>query len=278
MKVGNLLEMIRTRQELDLSNKELRDKLEELNVKQQLLIQKSRLESLGELSAGLAHEINQPLSIISLAMENINYKQAQKATTSEYLEKKFNTITQNINKIRELIDHFRIFSRDQGTIMFEHVDVNQVILNALSMIGSQLSYRNINIKTDLAENIGCTLGNPSRLEQVILNLLSNSRDAVEEMDEKRGSEGHLKEIRIRTWDDKGRIFITVWDNGTGISSDNISRIFNPFFTTKSVGSGTGLGLPIVYGIIREMKGEITAHSEEGVFTEIRINLPQYKKK
>jgi len=276
LKVGNLIELILTRQELDRSNSQLQSRLEELREKHQMLIQKSRLESLGELSAGLAHEINQPLSIISLAMENINYKLAQEAATREYLEKKFSTITQNINKIRELIDHVRIFSRDQGSILFEQVDVNLVIRKALSMIGSQLKHRNISVMTELADDIGYTLGNPSRLEQVMLNLLSNSRDAVEEKAGKEGYNEYKMEIRIKTSEEGGKILIRVRDNGIGIPGENLSRIINPFFTTKAAGSGTGLGLPIVYGIIREMKGDIEAVSEEEKYTEIRISLPQYK--
>lgn len=276
LKVANLIVLIKTRHELDNSNLELTKKLDELNIKQQMLIQKSRLESLGELSAGLAHEINQPLSIISLAMENINYKLAQKNMDEEYLNRKFVTITENINKIRTLIDHVRLFSRDQGTIMFERVEVNEVIKNALSMIGSQLKYKNIKVKTELTDDQGYTLGNPSRLEQVILNLLSNSRDALEEKKTKQGIQDREMQICINTAVNGNQIMVSVWDNGTGISEDNLARIFNPFYSTKSVGKGTGLGLTIVYGIIREMKGEITARSEEGVFTEVCIHLPFYK--
>lgn len=275
LKVANIIELIKTRMELDQSNEELTRRLEELGIKQHMLIQKSRLESLGELSAGLAHEINQPLSIISLAMENINYKLEQKAASEDYLKNKFTTISQNILKIRELIDHVRIFSRDQGTIMFERVDVNQVIINALSMISSQLKNHYFKVTTDLSEQLGVTIGNPSRFEQVILNLISNARDALEEKEKKNQSPSISKEIRITTTLTNGKIGIKVWDNGMGISSANLQKIFNPFFTTKLAKQGTGLGLPIVYGIVREMKGEITARSEEGVFTEILITLPNY---
>jgi PAS domain S-box-containing protein len=276
MKIGNLLELIKTRMELDRSNKQLTGMLKELQVNQQILIQKSRLESLGELSAGLAHEINQPLSVMSLAMENVFYKLQQKAATEDYLTHKFKTINQNINKIRELIDHVRIFSRDQGTIMFEQVDVNQVINNALSMISSQLRNRNISVTTELTVHVGYTLGNPSRLEQVFLNLLSNSRDALEEKEKKSGFRGNPMKIEIKTAVKENKILISFRDNGAGISKENLQRIFNPFFTTKSTGHGTGLGLPIVYGIIREMKGEISAKSEQGSYTEISITLPHFK--
>jgi PAS domain S-box-containing protein len=276
LKVSNLIELIKTRMELNRSNDELSGKLQELRVNHQIVLQKSRLESLGELLAGLAHEINQPLSIISLVMENVNYKLADKAATEEYLTHKFNTITNNINKIRELIDHVRIFSRDQGTIMFEQVNVNSVIMNALSMMQSQLRNRQIRVITELSDINGYTLGNPSRFEQVVLNLLSNARDALEEKDKKSGPGEKPMEISIKTTVDQANINILVRDNGSGISQENLDKIFNPFFTTKATGHGTGLGLPIVYGIIREMKGEIMARSEEGAFTEISISLPHFK--
>lgn len=277
-RLANLIMLVKTRMQLDRSNNELNNKLQELNIKQQLLIQKSRLESLGELSAGLAHEINQPLSVVSLAMENIQYKLGKKAASEDYLLGKIQTINNNINKIRELIDHVRIFSRDQGTILYEQVDVNLVIRNALSMIESQLRSRNIKVVTDLATDLGFTVGNPSRFEQVILNLLSNSRDALGEKEKKSSLDNLSKEIRIKTFGQHNRICMQVWDNGTGISVKNLDKIFNPFFTTKSEGLGTGLGLPIVYGIISEMNGEINVRTDDGKFTEISIDLPQYENK
>ncbi len=276
-RLANLIMLVKTQIQLDRSNSELNTKLQELNIKQQMLIQKSRLESLGELSAGLAHEINQPLSVISLVMENIQNKFEQKTASEDYLLSKFVTITQNINKIRELIDHVRIFSRDQGTIMFERIDVNEAIRNALSMIESQLKNQQIKVIHDLSADIGYTLGNPSRFEQVILNLLSNARDALGEKEKKTQHGSLAKEIRIKTFSENTNIIMQVWDNGTGIPIKNLDKIFNPFFTTKTEGHGTGLGLPIVYGIIREMKGEIMVRTDETVFTEITITLPRHKK-
>jgi PAS domain S-box-containing protein len=277
-RLANLIILVKTQVKLDKSNNELNTKLQELGIKQQMLIQKSRLESLGELSAGLAHEINQPLTVISLVMENINQRIEMKKASAEYMAAKFITINQNINKIKKLIEHVRLFSRDQGSITFEQVDVNQVIINALSMIESQLINNHIKVNTDLSREVGYTIGNPARFEQVILNLVSNARDALEEKERKSMSGGMSREIRISTSGEKNRVIVRVWDNGTGIISTNIDKIFNPFFTTKAEGKGTGLGLPIVYGIISEMKGEISVRTDEGKFTEISVTLPQYLKK
>lgn len=276
-RLANLIILVKTREQLLSSNLKLKKSIYEIEEKHNLLIQKSRLESLGELSAGLAHEINQPLSVISLVMENINYKLEQNAASGEYLTGKFITITKNINKIRQLIDHVRIFSRAQENIIFEQVDVNQVIISSLSMIETQFRKHEIRVQTELSEELGYTIGNPSRFEQVILNLLSNARYAVEDKGKKTASVGLAKEIRITTLKKKGKIIIRVWDNGTGISKENLDKIFNPFFTTKLEDQGTGLGLAIAYGIILEMKGMITAQSREGEFTEITITLPYFRK-
>jgi PAS domain S-box-containing protein len=277
-RLANLIILVKTQIQLDKSNMELNTRLQELSIKQQMLIQKSRLESLGELSAGLAHEINQPLTVISLVMENINRRIENQQVSGEYFAGKLSTITQNIDKIRKLIEHVRIFSRDQGNISFERVDVNQVIANALSMIDSQLKNNQIIVITNLSEEIGYTIGNPARFEQVILNLVSNARDALEEKEKNTRTGGFGKEIRITTAMEQNRIYVRVWDNGTGISAINTDKIFNPFFTTKAEGMGTGLGLPIVYGIISEMNGEISVRTEERKFTEISINLPMYDKR
>jgi signal transduction histidine kinase len=277
-RLANLIMLVKTQIQLDKSNFELNTRLQEIEVKQQMLIQKSRLESLGELSAGLAHEINQPLTVISLVMENINHRIEQNQASGNYITGKLATISQNLNKIKTLIDHVRIFSRDQGNITFERVDINHVITNALSMVESQLKNNQIIVTTGLSEDIGYTIGNPVRFEQVILNLISNSKDALEEKKKKSISLNQSREIRITTLKQKNRAIVRIWDNGAGISDANIDKIFNPFFTTKTEGQGTGLGLPIVYGIVGEMKGIISVRTEEGQFTEITINLPLYVNK
>jgi signal transduction histidine kinase len=160
--------------------------------------------------------------------------------------------------------------------MFERVDVNQVIKDSLSMIEAQLKNHQVKLTTELSGELGFTLGNPSRFEQVMLNLISNSRDALDEKEQKIKSGNMRKEIIVRSYCERGRIVIKVWDNGAGISKENLDKIYNPFFTTKAEGRGTGLGLAIVYGIIREMRGEIEVRSEEMEFTEITMTLRGYK--
>lgn len=274
-RLANLITLVKTREKLVLSNQELNNMLKTISEKQQLLIQKSKLESLGELSAGLAHEINQPISVISLITENIQFKMKEGNLDRDYLQRKIDAVNQHIRKIRDLIDHVRIFSRDQGTLMFERVDVNRVILNTLSLVDAQLRYHRIKVNLDLQENPGYTLGNPSRLEQVFFNLISNARDALDENEALVLMEVPVKEISIRVKAIKHQFEIKIRDNGTGIKPEHLDHIFDPFFTTKTEGKGTGLGLSIVYGIISEMKGEIKIDSVVNQYTEATIHLPRY---
>ncbi len=274
LKVANLIELIRTREELTLTNVQLKKQMEEIREKQDLLIQKSKLESLGELAAGMAHEISQPLSVISLAFENILYKLQEHQGLSEYFTRKSNTINLNIEKIRQLIDHIRVFSRDQATVMFEKVDINQAIHNSLEMISEQMKKNHIAVSLDLSPNRCYTLGNLTKVEQVMMNLISNARDAIEEKAASKSAKHYIKKISISSICEKERLLIVVEDNGTGIAPENQDKLMNPFFTTKPPGQGTGLGLSIVFGIITEMKGTIDITSEFHNFTRITITLPK----
>lgn len=275
-KIANMIVLIHTQDKLKIINTELRQTLIEAQEKQQLLIQKSKLESLGEMAAGVAHEINQPLGIISLSLENILYKMSAKKASQDYLDEKFNSIFNNIDKIKEIIDHVRTFSRDQKSIVFARVDVNEVVRNAYSLVNEQFIYHNITITLNLEEEVGYTLGNNHKMEQVIYNLLSNARFALNEKESLPAESTLDKEINIRAYSYEKKIFIDVKDNGIGIKKDNIDNIFNPFYTTKPEGEGTGLGLSIVYGIISDMGGTIEIESKRNEYTLVKIELPEYK--
>jgi PAS domain S-box-containing protein len=260
-------------------NKNLEKKIQNALGKQEkqnaLLIQKSKLESLGELLAGIAHEINQPLGVMALTFENLKLKINSQKLTPEYLETKFQSIDENMKRIRDIIDHIRTFSRDQESFVLDKVNVNKVIRKTLSMIGVQYSNHNINIKLDLKENIGFTVGSNLKLEQVILNLLSNSKYALEEKGTFVNENLFSKEILIKTDATASKIILMVEDNGIGIKASHLSRIFDPFFTTKPEGFGTGLGLSIVYGLVKDMRGEILVNSMENKFTKFKITFPRF---
>ena len=239
---------------------------------EQIVIQKSKLESLGSLAAGIAHEINQPLGMINIGIQNLFNKLSSGEVTEEYTLEKAEHFNENINRIRKIIDHVRIFSRDHQSEKPEATDTREIITNALSMLQAQCKEHNIEIELDLPDLPMPVFGNKYRLEQVILNLISNAKDAVEE---KFDSFDDAKRISIRNFRTKEKIFIEVEDNGSGICCEHLDRIFEPFFTTKSESMGTGLGLSICYGIIHDMDGAIKCSSEPGKGTSMSIELPAY---
>jgi len=254
----------------DLENM-VRAEVEKRKTQQELLIQKSKLESLGQLAAGIAHEINQPIGLIALGLDNIYEKFKSGSDVSEkYLKEKIDKFFKYIERIHQIIDHIGTFSRDQKDITYDEVNINNVIEQALSMIGMQYGDHDIHFDTHLGENLPMILGNSFKIEQVLLNLLSNSHDALEaKMND--GIE-FQKTITIKTFKKGKYIIVEFADNGIGMISREIERIFDPFYTTKEPEVGTGLGLSISYGILEEMKAEISVKSVQGEFTTFTIKF------
>jgi C4-dicarboxylate-specific signal transduction histidine kinase len=262
--------------ELNLTlEKRVKEELKKRQRQQQLLIQKSKLESMGELSAGIAHEINQPLGGISMGLDNILFKLANDGISQEYLRNKINALFKDIDRIRQIINHVRIFSRDQDAEVNEIVDMNAVVHDALSMVSMQYYNQNIQLNMDLSDEKCYTVGNKYRLEQVVLNLLSNAKYAVDDRQKNLFNKNYTKTITITSQNSGNKVILEIEDNGTGISKKNLANIFDPFFTTKDVEHGTGLGLSISYGIIKEMKGDITVESLVNKFTRVNVTLPKY---
>lgn len=248
------------------------------NVKkqQELLIQKTKLESLGELSAGLAHEINQPLGGISMGLENIIFKMSQNELDKEYLNSKINVLFKDIDRINNIIEHVRTFSRDQQNTSIELIKVDEVVNTTISFIKRQYFNHQINLDINIPKSEYPTMGNPFRLEQVLLNILSNAKDAVDSKSKRESNKKYKKTIEINLTKNKDSIFISIKDNGVGMAKKIKDKIFEPFFTTKDQHRGTGLGLSISYGIIKEMKGIISVESEENTFTKLNVELPLIK--
>jgi C4-dicarboxylate-specific signal transduction histidine kinase len=251
--------------------KQIKAEREKNQYQQQLLIHKSKLESLGKLAAGIAHEINQPLGGIAMSIENMHYKLKQDSIDKQYFNEKIDTISNNIERINKIIEHIRIFSRAQGTDTAEIFSVNEAIFNALSLTQTQLKNHGIQVRTDISNSKLMALGNKYKLEQVLINLINNARAALKE---KKNSENFAPSVWIRSSIQNEKITIEVEDNGIGIEEKTQQMIFDPFFTTKSEGEGTGLGLSISYGIIKEMQGEIEVFSEFGKMTCMKITLPK----
>ena len=267
----------KTEDALQELNETLENRVEEelrrVELQQQLLIQKSKLESLGELSAGLAHEINQPLVSISMGLDNLLMKIMGSDDDHEYQENKIRILFEDIDRIKKTIDHIRIFSRDQQNTEFSVVNISLVIQDAISIVNRQLNEDNIELEISCSREVIETMGNHFKLEQVVLNLISNARFAVNEKAKKDINNAYKKTIKFSCRKSKKKAFIEVYDNGIGIPDQILPDIFNPFFTTKSMEKGTGLGLSISYGIVKELKGEISAESRENEYTLITVELP-----
>ena len=262
---------------LEILNHELEERVQQEVAKydkqQQVVIQKSKLESLGNLAAGIAHEINQPLSAISMSMDNIINKSHRGIATSQYLDSKCQSIQEDIERIRQIIEQVRLFSRDQKDSAVEQVDVNSIVRNSIVITEPVFGKLGIKFETALCLGSPLVIGNRFKLEQVLINLMSNARDAILEKFSKHPHSVHHGIISISTFLSEENILIAVSDNGMGIAADKLKMIFDPFFTTKDPDKGTGLGLSISFGIIRDMGGTISAVSTEGESTVLTISLP-----
>ena len=153
--------------------------------------------------------------------------------------------------------------------------MNQVITNVKKMVQTQYQNHNISLVFELQENIGFTVGSRVKVEQVILNLLSNAKFAVDEQEFYRSDPNYQKAIFIKTSAEDNKIKLVVEDNGIGINNSHLNKIYDPFYTTKPEWVGTGLGLSIVYGIIKEMHGIIKAESTETKYTRFTILFPRF---
>jgi len=237
------------------------------------LIHNARLVSLGEMATGIAHEINQPLNTISLTLDNFLYEVNRIASIDKsYFKTKSDKIFDNIYRIRDIIEHIRDFSRYQDDHLLVTFDLHKSINNAISMISEEFKIKEIDLVTDFEKTDSHVLGNEYKFEQVILNLLTNAKDALDEK-KKSGLDDTRSYVKIHTFSDGKFIFVAVEDNGSGIKASEIDKVLLPFYSTKEEGKGTGLGLSISYGIIKEMNGTFEVQSKPGVGTTMLIRLP-----
>ena len=228
------------------------------------IIQSSKLATLGEMATSIAHELNQPLNVIRMASGNSRRRISKGTADLDYLNDKLERIEAQTARAAAIIDHMRMFGREAKEHP-EPIDPLNVVTNALDLMGEQLRLDGIEIVTELAKDCPSFLGHTIQLEQVILNLLTNARDAMAK------NEGEAK-ITLRVLEEDEGVHITCEDTGGGIPEDALPRIFEPFYTTKEIGKGTGLGLSVSYGIIRDMNGTIVAdNTDDGA--RLTITLP-----
>jgi len=226
------------------------------------MVQTEKLTSLGLLAAGVAHEVNTPLAVIS------NYIQmlAKQIPVDDPRQKTIERIVKQTFRASEIVNNLLNFSRTGGAAPVE-VDLNSVLEETLTLVQHPFKTAQVNVVRNYAEKLPPVLGSTTRLQQVFLNLFMNARDAMP-------SGGMLE---VRTGAHNGSVEIEVSDTGAGIPPEHIHRIFDPFFTTKATGRGTGLGLSVSYGIIKEHAGKVDVRSTPGKGTSFRLEFPVARK-
>ncbi|MGD0136455.1 MAG: ATP-binding protein, partial [Bryobacteraceae bacterium] len=226
------------------------------------LVQADKLSSIGLLAAGVAHEVNTPLAVISTYAQML----AKQISEDEQKSKLLDKIAKQTFRASEIVNSLLSFSRT-ATTEFVEVDVSKVIQETLNLVEHQLKKSGVEVKLDAPAMLPPVKGNAGKLQQVFLNLFLNARDAME-------AGGTLA---VHAWSEAGFVRIDVADNGQGIALEHLERIYDPFFTTKGARKGTGLGLSVSYGIVREHGGSIEVESRLGAGTRFRVEFPLARK-
>jgi len=242
-----------------------------------LSMRSDRLRSLGEMAAGIAHELNQPLQGVRGMAERLLISVDRGwELTEEKIRDRAGTIIEQADRMVHIIEHIRIFARESGKPELRPVKVNDVIRASMDLLGTQFRSRGIQLERELMESLPVISANPFSLEEVVINLLINARDAVEEQ-MNAGSVSTPPRVVLRTLldqtDERKDVKIEVMDSGVGIPEAMLDKVFDPFFTTKGPDRGTGLGLSISRSIVEGFGGAIYINSTSGSGTTVTISLP-----
>jgi signal transduction histidine kinase len=280
--------------ELTRRNNELTELNVRLSMAQEQLMQSEKLASIGQLAAGVAHEINNPIGYVFSNFETLGtyiarmlsmleaYQQAEASIADSAVREKMRSLREEmdmeflvediplmmaesregITRVRKIVQDLKDFSRVDANQEWQWADLHAGIDSTLNIVSNEVKYKADVVKQygDIPE-IECQ---PSHINQVIMNIVVNGAHAIS---------GERGVITIRTGREGEQVWIEIADTGVGIPKEIQSRIFDPFFTTKQIGSGTGLGLSLSYGIIQKHNGQIEVHSEPGQGTTFRITLP-----
>jgi two-component system NtrC family sensor kinase len=230
------------------------------------LVQSDKLAAMGKMAASVAHEVNNPLAVISektgWCMDLLDEEEFRQSKNLEEFRRSLQKIDEHVDRARKVVHNMLGFARRMEP-RTEDVDINQVIDQTISLLENYARTNNIDIQTDLAPDLPIIASDQAQLQQVFLNLISNAIDAI-------GSNGS---VGVRSRQQDGYLHVSVKDDGPGMGPEMQRKIFEPFFTTKEAGKGTGLGLSVSLGIIEKMGGTITLESEEGGGSMFTVKLP-----
>jgi two-component system NtrC family sensor kinase len=239
-----------------------KDLSQKINLEAQL-IHSAKLAAVGEMAAGVAHELNSPLTAI-LGNVQLLMRDIQDEPANQML----NDIFQCGLRCKKIIQNLLTFSR-QDEYQYETLSLNDVVEDVLGLIGYQLKVSGITVETRMSSSLPRFEGSRHQIEQVLINLMLNAKDATQENENAR--------ITVETgtveWEGVDYVSVSVLDNGTGIKEEHLSQIFNPFFTTKGKFKGTGLGLSVSHGIAESHGGKLLVESKEGEFSKFTLILP-----
>jgi signal transduction histidine kinase len=244
------------------------DITDRINMEAQLT-QSEKLSSIGLLAAGVAHEVNTPLAVVSSYAQMLGKQLRSDEATHARLQPILEKITQQTFRASEIVNGLLNFSR-MGPVDFGRVDINAIVRDTVMLLEHQMRSAGVHVVSELDEALPEVAGNRGKLQQVLVNLVLNAKDALQEKEN--------GVVRISTSRTSKGIELRVADNGVGMSAETLRKIYDPFFTTKSnpkVGQrkGTGLGLAVSYGIVQEHSGTLEVTSEDGVGTVFRLTLP-----
>ncbi len=239
---------------------ELRTRDEALEEAHRQLVQSEKMAAVGQLGAGIAHEVKNPLAGI-LGCAQLSLRKADKGST---LERNLQLIEKESKRCKTIVENLLKFARQEKAVL-EPTDINSVVEDAIAIVSHQLELKQVKIKKNLADGLPQIHGNANQLQQVLMNLMMNAQQAME------GEPGAVM-VSTRQLDEK-HVEIAVSDTGPGIPEQIQQRIFDPFFTTKPGGKGTGLGLSVSFGIIQDHSGEIFVTSTPGEGATFTVHLP-----
>lgn len=265
--------------------REVSRRTEELKLQQQQLIQADKMTSLGILVSGVAHEINNPSSLLLLNLPVFRevYQDAEEILEAHYqthgdfylgglpysrmrdeIPPMLEDMLSGTQRIRRIVDDLRDFARQSPSDLSEQVDLNEVVATAIRLVDNTIRHSSDHFSVEYARNLPLFCGNAQRIEQVVINLIVNACQSLESSEQA---------IRVKTLrDDQGRLCLEVSDEGRGIEAENLARLSDPFFTTRREEGGTGLGLSVSNSIVQEHGGELRYDSAPGEGTRVRLTL------